>query len=114
MNQEMNIEKVIGYIKKRPYMYIGELNFNYLHQFLGGFLYYAFSTQRADEIDKGFQDEFHDWTRKWLEKNEKIFFTVSVGYDFYIQSICETQQECFDLFFKLCDIFFKELHDRID
>ncbi len=111
----MDIENLIqNYIKKRPCMFIEKLNFDYLRSFLNGFLCCSYYTQKDNRIDSIFKNEFHDWTRKWIEKNKNMIFDVNVDYVFYIRSVCQTEKECFDLFFDLCDIFFKEVHDKIE
>ena len=109
---KMNIEALIECIHKRPCMYIGELNFDYLFHFINGFLYTKNSIQEVDEIDKSFQYKFHQWIQKWIEENKNISFDEKRNYHFYIQSVCETQEECFELFFKLCHIFFDELREK--
>ena len=111
--RKMNIEKLIEYIKIRPCMYIGELNFDYLFHFINGFLYNNFSNKKNDDIDIIFKNEFHEWVQKWIEKNKNIYFDEERDYHFYIQKISQTQQQCFDLFFRLCDLFFHELHNRM-
>lgn len=110
----MDIEKLIECIKKRLLMFIRELNFDYLSHFLSGFLCYSMSIQEINNIDKIFKQEFHNWAKKWIEKNKNISFDEQRGYSFYIKSVCKTQQECFDLFFDMCAIFFNEIHSKTD
>ncbi len=106
----MNIEELVKCIEKRPCMYIEEFNFDYLFHFIRGFLYH----NASNNIDRIFKYEFHEWTKKWIEKHKNILFEQERDYHYYIQNVCKTQQECFELFFKLCYIFFDELHDKVN
>lgn len=106
---EVDIKTLIECIKKRPCMYIGELNFDYLFHFLNGFLYHNSSKNNINGI---FESEFHEWVQKWIEKNKNILFEEERNYHYYIQNVCKTQEECFALFFELCDIFFDELQNK--
>ncbi len=108
----MNIEKLLGYMEKRPYMFIGELNFDYLFHFINGFLYHKGFSQEIDTINKFFERKFDEWVQKWIENDKNILFEEERDYHYYIQNVCETQEECFELFFKLCHIFFDELREK--
>lgn len=106
---DINIEILIKCIEKRPGMYIEELNFDYLFYFIRGFLYHNSSINNINGI---FKDEFHEWVQRWIENNKNISFEEERDYHYYIQSVCETQEKCFELFFKLCHIFFDELRKK--
>ena len=108
----MNIETLIEYMEKRPCMFVGELNMEYLFRFISGFLCHSLSVQEIDNTDRIFKDKFHQWVQKWIEKEKNILFDQTREYIFYIQSVCKTQEECFELFFKLCHIFFDELREK--
>ena len=108
----MNIEKLLEYMEKRPYMFIGELNFDYLFHFINGFLYHKGFSQEIDTINKFFERKFDEWVQKWIENDKNILFEEERDYHYYIQNVCETQEECFELFFKLCHIFFDELREK--
>lgn len=107
-----NIETIIKFIKRRPGMYIGEINFAYLVHFLNGNLFNDPSAWKEGTVSYHFKCEFSEWVKVWIEKNRKIQLEGQRNYQLYIQEVCKTQQECLDMFFELSEIFFQELHSK--
>lgn len=107
----MNIEKLIQQIKLRPGMYVGNLNLESIFCFINGFLFNNIITDRADEIDIMFKNEFHHWVKTWLEKNEKIFFEEERDCVFYISETYQDLEKCLNKFFDLSLKFFHEIHE---
>ncbi|MCI8713640.1 MAG: hypothetical protein HFH23_15600 [Ruminococcus sp.] len=104
----MNVKQLIENIKKRPGMYILEFKIEYLDHFLNGFLHARIHDRKAEEIDLVFKEEFHEWVRRWIKDNKGIVFDIDMGYFYYIQQVCENQEQCITMFFELSEDFFDE------
>ncbi|WP_020224853.1 hypothetical protein [Holdemania massiliensis] len=102
-----NIEDLLKWIELRPCMYIGEYKFDNLYHFLNGFLYDNPNLKEKNRYEIKFKYEFHQWVRNWIENNMNIKFDEERDYHYYIKKVCKTEKQCFDLFFKLNNIFFK-------
>ena len=103
------IDDLLKWIELRPCMYIGEYKFENLYHFLNGFLYDNPNLQKPGAFESKFKYEFHQWVRNWIEQNMNIVFNEERDYHYYIKKVSSTEKQCFDLFFKLCNIYFKEL-----
>ena len=55
--------------------------------------------------------EFHDWARRKIEDKRGIKFELAVGYDDYIEAVCENGEQEIALFFELCEEFFEEMRN---
>ena len=108
----MSVEELINRIKGRLGMYIGEPNFDYLYYYISGFLYNNSATNRVSDIEKSFSYEFHKWVQKWIRENKGVHIEEEIDYHSYIKIICKSDEECINLFFELCSIFFKEFHNK--
>lgn len=106
----MDIKKLIEIMEQRPSMYIGELKLESLYFFISGFLFNNIATHNADETDMMFKREFHEWVRKWIERNKNIVFDEDRNYLFYIQQVCQNQEQSVKLFFQLAREFFDGVH----
>lgn len=109
----MNVEKLIQLVKLRPNMFIGESKLEFLYYYISGFLFNNITTNRADKIDMEFKEKFHEWVRRWIETNQNIVFDEERNYLFYIQQVCQNQEQCMSLFFRLSEEFFCELHKNM-
>ena len=107
----MNIEELIILIKPRPCMFIGELNLEFLQQYINGFLFNSVVTKTADEVDQKFKEDFHEWVRCRLEKEIGKEFPVARNYVYYINSVTQDDKKKVDLFFELVQEFFEECHE---
>ncbi len=76
-----------------------------------GFLYNNFRCNRNYPIDERFMWEFHDWARRKIEDKRGIKFELAVGYDDYIEAVCENGEQEIALFFELCEEFFEEMRN---
>ena len=83
-----------------------------------GFLYNNFRCNRNYPIDERFMWEFHDWARRKIEEGKGIIldkrgikFELAVGYDDYIEAVCENGEQEIALFFELCEEFFEEMRN---
>ena len=65
-------------------------------------------------LNNYFKFEFNEWVKKWIEKNKNVELESGGNYLIYIQQINETQQECFDMFYELTEIFFQEWHSKLE
>lgn len=65
-----------------------------------------------DSVDSVFNREFHQWVREWIETNEKKTFDSQMGYDFYIMEVWENDEERVNMFFKLAELFLREIKEK--
>ena len=107
----MDIEQFINIIKLRPGMFIGDANINNMRNFIGGCLFNNLICDRKYPIDITFKRDFHDWARRKIEKRKGIIFDLDVGYDDYIEAVCENGEQEIALFFELCEEFFEEMRN---
>lgn len=106
----MNIEELIVLIKPRPCMFIGEYNLAFLQQYINGFLFNNVITKKADKIDYKFKEDFHEWVKNRLERENDVEFENSRNYVYYINLVVKDEKERVELFFGLALDFFRELH----
>lgn len=111
-SDKMDIENVLLLIKHRPEIYIGAVNIHALELFLSGFLFNNLSNDRKYFIDICFRDRIHDWIKKEIEKRKNIQFELNVGYDYYIEAVCDNGEQEVALFFELCEEFFEEMKNK--
>lgn len=104
----MNVENLVKTIKLRPEMFIGTPSLKALFYFISGYLYNLIESNRADDIDKRFKNDFHFWVKDRLEREYSIDLDEQRNYVFYIQQITKNDEEQIDEFFRLCDEFFNE------
>lgn len=67
----MNIEQLVNRVRFRPPMFTGSFWLEPMVHFINGFLYNNLMSDRADDIDIAFKNQFHDWVRIQLEKSIK-------------------------------------------
>lgn len=108
----MNIEELLALIKPRPSMFIGELNLEFLQQYINGFLFNNVITKSCDEIDQRFKEDFHAWVKKKLEEERNKELPTSRNYVYYINAVEQNEKEKVELFFNLASEFFEELDTK--
>lgn len=109
--ENMDIEQFINIIKLRPGMFIGDANINNMRNFVGGCLFNNLICDRKYLMDISFKKKFHDWVKQNIEKKKGIKFELNVGYDYYIEAVCESGEQEIALFFELCEEFFEEMRN---
>ena len=62
-------------------------------------------------MDINFKRRFHDWARQRIEERRGVIFDLDVGYDDYIEAVCENGEQEMTLFFELCEEFFEEMRN---
>ena len=107
---KMNVEQALNIVKQSLETYIGTPSINALQLFINGFLYNNLS-YRNYPIDECFMWGFHDWARRKIEEGKGIIFDLDVGYDDYIEAVCENGEQEIALFFELCEEFFEEMRN---
>ncbi len=65
-------------------------------------------------MDKAFLEQFNEWVKRWLEKAKDIELESHRNYLFYISKVYEDTAECLEVFFRLSEEFFKEIHNKAD
>lgn len=107
----MDIEQALIIVKRRPGMYIRTPNIRELRHFIGGFLFNNIECGRKYPMDINFKRRFHDWARQRIEERRGVIFDLDVGYDDYIEAVCENGEQEMTLFFELCEEFFEEMRN---
>lgn len=108
----MNAEQLISQIKLRPGMYVGSLELEPVVHFIDGFLYNNKVSNRADNIDIAFREDFHDWVKIQLEKTHNIKLDDHHNYLFYINEVYQNSEEGLKALFELSENFFEEMHSK--
>lgn len=106
----MNIEQLVNRVRFRPPMFTGSFSLEPMVHFINGFLYNNLMSDRADDIDIAFKNQFHDWVRIQLEKKYKIKLEKNRDYLTYISEVYQDLEQGLKVFFELCDEFFIEMH----
>lgn len=106
------MEELIVLMQPRPCMFIGELNLEFLQQYINGFLFNNVITKKSDELDKRFKEDFHEWVKKRLEEENDKELPGARNYVYYINSVTQDEKEKVDLFFDLALGFFEEVHKK--
>lgn len=102
----MNIEELIMKIKKRPGMFVGELNLEPIYHFINGFRFNNIINNNTELIDIYFKDNFSLWVKDFITEKYHINCDSSRNYLYYIQLVSSEHKEQLNLFFELCDRFF--------
>ncbi|MBS5064547.1 MAG: hypothetical protein KHZ58_12270 [Hungatella hathewayi] len=110
----MNIEQLISQIKLRPGMYVGSLELEPIVYFINGFLYNNIISDRADNIDVAFKQQFHDWVKMRLENKHNIDLEAHHNYLFYINEVYQNSEEGLKVLFELSNDFFREIHSKTE
>jgi len=108
---KMNVEQALHIVKQSPETYIGTPSINALRLFISGFLFNNLSCNRNYPMDICFKWEFRDWARRKIEERRGIIFDLNVGYNYYIEAVCENGEQEIALFFELCEEFFEEMRN---
>ena len=108
----MNVEQFIYAIQKRPGMYVGCMELEPIVHFINGFMLNNFISKRVDIVEKKFKEEFHDWVREQLEKRYNIELEEHHDYLFYITEVSQNSEEELNIFFELCNEFFREFYKK--
>lgn len=114
MEYKMNIEELLKNMKKRPGMYVLEINLEYIYTYLSGFLFSRLNLNKADYIDIAFKEQFREWIKEWIKNNIKEDFVFPSGWG-YVSIICKVwkdEEERVNRFFELAETFFKELEEK--
>ena len=90
------LNEFLSVLEKRPLMYIGEYNINYLSMFIGGYI-------KGKKIDYNEFGEFQFWVMKYLELPRR-----SVGWAKVIDCYSASQKEAVEYFFKLYKQWYKD------
>lgn len=106
----MNIEELISAIRRRPGMFVQDKRLDYIKYFITGFHCHGSLSKTTEAIDHHFSEEFHVWVREWIKNNQGIEFDEERGWYEYITSSTKNNEESYNLFFKLADVFFNEFH----
>lgn len=106
----MNIENLIYQIKGRPGMFVQDKRLDYIKYLITGFYLHGSATKTAAAIDIHFTEEFHGWTRDWIADNLGLTYQGERGWYEYITFSTHSNEEAFNLFFKLAEEFFAEFH----
>ncbi|OWR32519.1 hypothetical protein CDO73_02635 [Saccharibacillus sp. O23] len=106
----MDIEELIRKIRGRPGMYVQDKRLDYITYFISGFYYHGSMTGTAEPIDIHFKEQFHGWVRDWIADNRGLTYQGESGWYEYITFSTQSNEEAFDLFFKLAEEFFAEFH----
>ena len=78
---KMNVEQALNIVKQSLETYIGTPSINALQLFIK------------------------------IEEGKGIIFDLDVGYDDYIEAVCENGEQEIALFFELCEEFFEEMRN---
>lgn len=105
----MNVKSLIQQMKLRPAMYVGKINLEVTFHFINGFLYNNIITDRVDNIDLAFKNQFDEWVKLTLEKKKNISFNEQRNLLFYITQVCKSEEERLEMFFELCEEFFNQI-----
>ncbi|WP_172253552.1 hypothetical protein [Saccharibacillus deserti] len=106
----MNIEELISAIRKRPGMFVQDKRLDYIKYFITGFYCHGFVSKTVAVVDTHFSEEFHRWVKGWIKNNLGINFEEEHGWYEYIAASTKSNEEAFELFFRLTDEFFREFH----
>ena len=108
----MDIEQALKLVKRRPGMYIGTPNIKALRHFIEGFLFNNIKCNRGYPLDECFIYKIHDWMKQKIEEKCDRKFDLSMGYDYYIEAVCDSGEQEVDLFFELCEEFIEEMKNK--
>lgn len=108
----MNVEELISKIKKRPGMYVGCMELEPIVHFINGFTFNNVVSGKVDLVEEKFKEEFHEWTRKQLERKFNVNLERNHNYLFYINQVSSNSNDSLKLFFELCDVFFYNFHSE--
>lgn len=98
-NQQRTIREMLEYIKKRPGMYLGEKEgrIDYLRPFLTGWFW-----NNDEGINGIYRAGISHWIYEWINKNdESLNVEFSFLWDKMIYHVTDTEEEAWELFFKL-------------
>ena len=113
MVNKMNIKQLVESIEKRPLMFMEEKNVTYLYYIIWGYMIGKGGRDNNCDIDIRFRDEFSPWLRKQLKKHNKNYDYENYTWNKALESITNTSQEAFDMFFSAFWAFFEE-QDHIE
>ncbi|MCI8863153.1 MAG: hypothetical protein HFI20_11815 [Lachnospiraceae bacterium] len=103
----MDLKELIQLIEKRPQMFIGNYGLETLSAFINGFLFSNNIAHKEDYISIAFENQFHNWTRRALEKRTGIEFDEERNYVYYINKTYQDERHRLKIFFELCNEFFQ-------
>lgn len=108
-NQQRTIKEMLGYIKMRPGMYLGERDgrADYLFYFLEGWF-----EHHGDGIIGRYHEGIAHWIYEWIGKDKKReTSTVEFTFNWYkmIYSITSTEEEAWELFFRISNEYIEQL-----
>lgn len=119
----MRIEELINAIPQRPKMYLTGKRLDYLQNFLLG--YCGANAGHAedarlhnltfpeDDMDYQFNGWFSKWLIQWIDENvDAEYVPESVLWLDNIRAIAKEDQDEFDLFFELCNLFFDDYRNK--
>lgn len=109
----MNVKQLIQQIRLRPGMFVGNPSLESIHHFISGFLCNNIMTDRADNIDLAFKNQFHNWVRNDLEEKRAMKFNQERGYVFYISQTFPSAEQQIDAFFEMSERFFQEIDSSL-
>lgn len=106
-----NVEKMIGYIKARPKMYVEEVRLDYIYYLLKGFLGCSNMTLFADEKDRAFKSDFYKWVVAKMKSayNSDYSDRYFTWHHIIQQKANEIGVDAVSLFYQLSDEFFSEI-----
>lgn len=110
----MNIKEFISAVRNRPRMYVKEERLDYVYYLIIGYLGSNLSNDNIDKEDSKFHSFFPEWLLAWTKVyvdkgyERKNFFWYCI-----IKDVASSENEAFELFFKLCDEFFQQDEEAI-
>lgn len=108
-----HLNEMIGYIKRRPLMFITSKKVENIECFLRGTGLAIQLYDEKTEFDEIFEKDFCKWTKDWLCMNRGLCFDEEYSkWSCYIRQASEDDEASFNLFFEIEEEFEQELQNR--
>lgn len=106
----MNIKEFINAIRNRPMMYVEEMRLDYIYYLVIGYLGCNLINKTDCVIDQKFKSHFPNWLIRWVKANvDESYERQSFFWHHILRDVTCNESEAIELFFKLCNEFFKEI-----